>query len=349
MSQPWRWRAPSRVPAAAGDDLPGDAAVDDGRPAAFVSIDIDPIDTHLAGYGLSAPPCDVVYRVAIPRFLDLVDRVGIRATLFVVARDAETQAALWREAHRRGHEIASHSVTHPIPFASLPAAEVARELTESRRRLEDGLGQPVLGFRAPGWDVGRATLAAIAAAGYRYDASILPSPALLAGEALRVVLSAGRKRPHGVGRSLRAAVTRRCPYRPPHAGGLVEFPIAVSPVLRLPFTHTLWYVAPRALCLRISRAVRRSRAPLSYMLHAADLLDLRRDGVDARMARHPGMQWTLERKLALLEERLAAIAADYAVRPYADLFACDGASPRASPRRAWPLGERATNRVEADG
>ncbi|HSP96092.1 MAG TPA: polysaccharide deacetylase family protein [Candidatus Dormibacteraeota bacterium] len=299
---------------------------DGGRPTGHVSIDIDPIDTHLAGYWIAAPPCDLVYRTAVPRFLDLVERLGIRATLFVVARDAEAQADLWREAQRRGHEIASHSVTHPIPFASLPPSELARELSESRRRLEDVTGHAVLGFRAPGWDVGRPTLSAIAAAGYRYDASVLPTPALLAGSLLRFVLSAGRKRPHGVGRSLRAAFTSRWPYRLRRGGGLLEFPVAVSPLLRLPFTHTLWYVAPRALCESAYRAIRRSRAPLSYMLHATDFLDLRADAVDGRMARHPGMQLSLSEKLTLLEERLAAIAADYRVRPYGDLLAAAAAA-----------------------
>ena len=47
------------------------------RPPAHVSIDVDPIDTHLAGYGIAAPPCDRSYRAAVPRFLDLFDRLGI--------------------------------------------------------------------------------------------------------------------------------------------------------------------------------------------------------------------------------------------------------------------------------
>jgi hypothetical protein len=264
----------------------------------------------------------------VPRFLDLMDRLKLRATLFVVARDAGAQAALWQEAQRRGHEIASHSMSHPIPFASLPAGDLTRELCDSRRRLEDSVGHPVLGFRAPGWDVGRATLAAIADAGYRYDASVLPTPALLAGAALRFALSGGRMRPHGMGRSLRAAFSQRQPHRL-QAGGLYEFPVAVSPLLRLPFTHTLWYVAPRALCEWSYRSLRRSRVPLSYMLHAVDFLGLERDGVDPRMSRHPGMQLALERKLALLEERLSIIAADYTVRPYRDLFA-DGDGPLAA-------------------
>ena len=297
---------------------PPNARLQAGQPTAYISIDIDPIDTHLEGYGFAGnPPCDAVYRIAVPRLLDLLDRVHVRATFFVVARDAAPQAALWREVLRRGHEVASHSVTHPIPFADLPAAELNRQLVESRQRLEDATGGPILGFRAPGWDAGRRTLDAIATAGYCYDASILPTPALLAGAALRFVLSGGRMRPHGLGRSLRAAYSSRRPYQMRGAGGLWVFPIAVSPVLRLPFTHTLWYMAPRAVCLRTYRAMCRPGVPLSYMLHAADTLTLQ-DGIDERMGRHPGMQLPLDKKLGLLEDRLNAIAGDFHVTTYAE-------------------------------
>jgi hypothetical protein len=323
------------MPSPIGQDgtVPTHPAWPAAAPRAFVSVDIDPIDTHVAGYGFTAPPCDLVYRIAVPRLLDLLDHVGLRATLFVVARDAQSQATLWREALQRGHEIASHSITHPLPFADLAAAELRREVVESRQRLEDATGVPVLGFRAPGWDIDRAALDAVVAAGYRYDASILPTPALLAGAAVRFVLSGGRMRPHGVGRSLRAAWSRRRPYRL-RGSDLWVFPIAVSPLVRLPFTHTLWYVAPRALCLRIHRAMRRGDAPLSYMLHAVDLLSLERDGVDTRMARHPGMQLPLEDKLALLAERLRAIADDFRVTTYADCVLADTVNGGMGPRLA---------------
>lgn len=291
------------------------------RPAAFVSIDIDPIDTHLAGYGFAAPPCARVYERAVPRFLAMAEHIGVRATLFVVARDAASQAALWRAAVRSGHEIASHSLTHPLPFATLPAETLAYELRESRRRLEDATGTAVVGFRAPGWDVSEATLAAIADAGYRYDASLLPTPALLAGSVLRWALSGGRVWPSGLGHALRAACAPRHPHR---YGALQEFPLAVSPLLRVPFTHTLWYVAPYALAERTYRRLGRGSAPLGYMLHAADFLDLERDGLDPRMARHPGMALPLEQKLWLLEERLRAIATDYDVRPYRERLGDDG-------------------------
>ncbi|HTO59065.1 MAG TPA: polysaccharide deacetylase family protein, partial [Pseudomonadales bacterium] len=217
---------------------------------AHVSVDLDPIDTHLAGYGIASDPCDLIYRVAVPRILDLLDRLGLHATFFVIARDAEREAALWRDAMRRGHEIASHSVTHPIPFATLPRDDLRRELRESRARLEAVIGQPIVGFRAPGWDVDQTTLTEIEAAGYLYDASILPSPAVLAGAVLRWVLSAGRMRSESLVRTMRLAFSRRPPHRLSHGGRLLEFPVAVSPFLRVPFTHTLWHLLPAWLCRR---------------------------------------------------------------------------------------------------
>lgn len=290
-------------------------------PIAHISADLDPVDTHLAGYGISRQPCDRIYRTSVPRILDLLDRVGVRGTFFVLGRDAGSQVGLWREAVRRGHEIASHSLTHPIPFATLPAAAKERELRESRQRLEDAIGRPVVGFRAPGWDVDAATLDAIADSGYLYDASMLASPALLPGAALRFVLSGGRMRSVSPGRLARMAFAPRGPHRVGAGGRMWEFPVAVSPWLRIPFTHTLWYLAPAALCRRTHRAIRRSGTPLTYQFHAADLLDLDTDDIDPRLGRHPGMRLPLVRKTALLEGFLREVGATYDVCTYADAVA----------------------------
>jgi hypothetical protein len=83
------------------------------------------------------------------------------------------------------------------------------------------------------------------------------------------------------------------------------------------------------VCRHIYRAIRRSGGPLCYQFHAADLLDLRGDQVDGRMARHPGMRWPLARKDALLEGVLRDIGAEYAVIPYASAI---GAGPDVATR-----------------
>lgn len=77
-----------------------------------------------------------------------------------------TVAAL-RDLHRRGHVIGSHSCTHPSRFSSLDHAAMAREWHESRQRLEDLLGTPVLTASVPGGYYSRRVAASAIEAGYK--------------------------------------------------------------------------------------------------------------------------------------------------------------------------------------
>lgn len=290
------------------------------RALASVSIDIDPVDTHLQGYGHDdLDPCDLVYTKAVPRLLDLLDQVGIRATLFVVARDAGAQAPLLREVVARGHEVASHSWSHAVPFRGLGQAALTWELEGSRAALEAACGAPVTGFRAPAWDVDVRVLSGLARAGYRYDASIFPTPVLAASRVVAWLKGAGKSSVLGMQVLGHAAAPLR-PYqvRTSH-GSITEVPIAVTPRLRLPYYHTFAYFVPRALMDLEHSAIARSGLPLSYELHAADLLDLHEDGVDPRMAVHPGMKLPVGQKRDMLRGILERIAADFTVVPLREM------------------------------
>ena len=89
-------------------------------PYAIFSCDLDTVDRHLQGYGIEdLPACDRIYRTAVPRLLELFAELGVPGVLFVIARDAASERALWRQAVAAGHEIASHSLTHTQPFSTL--------------------------------------------------------------------------------------------------------------------------------------------------------------------------------------------------------------------------------------
>ncbi|MDX1649909.1 MAG: polysaccharide deacetylase family protein [Myxococcota bacterium] len=278
-----------------------------------MSVDVDPVDVHLAGYGRQAAPDPLVWERALPRLREALDRAGLRATFFVVARDLPARRQAVRELARAGHEVASHSIHHPAGFAELAPRALREELEGSRARLEDAVGAPVRGFRAPGFALTRRVAAAVREAGYVYDASLHPSPFALAAQ-LWLALSRRRLRPRP-----RAPLSlRRRPFRLATASGeLVEFPLAVTPGLRLPVYHTARYALGEARFVAALERLARRRDPLSYVLHAVDLLGLVEDGVDARLAGHPGMRRSLEAKRALLAESLAAIAARFAPRPFA--------------------------------
>jgi len=284
---------------------------------AVFSCDLDTVDRHLQGYGFEdMAPCDLIYRTAVPRLLDLLGELGVPAVLFTIARDAEAQRDLLRQAAAAGHEIASHSLTHPQPFSTLEDAALREQLETSRRRLSEASGHDVLGFRAPAWDVDARVLRMVREAGYRYDASVFPTPVLIASRLAAYRRSTGK-------RSIFAMDVLGHAFAPvrPHAiesgaGHLVEFPIAVTPRLRLPVYHTFAYFVPARLFRRNLQALLRTDLPVLYEFHAADLLDLAQDRVDARMARHPGMRVPLARKRALLRDTLSAIAAGRRVTTY---------------------------------
>lgn len=288
------------------------------RPDATVSVDVDPVDLHLDGYGFRGlEPDPLVYTTALPRLGEAFARAGVRATLFVVGRDAAAHAADLRALVAGGHEIASHSLTHPLALTRLGEAALARELADSRRGLEDACGAPVVGFRSPNFDMDARTLGALARAGYRYDASGYPTPVLAAA---RLLLALKSRDPLGVLRlRLLPFSWRTEPHRVPAGGGtLAEFPVSVHGPLRLPVYHTARYVLPEARFIAALDALVARRRPLSYPLHAVDVLGLAEDHVDPRLAGHPGLDWPLERKRALLGASLAAIAARFTPRTFRD-------------------------------
>ena len=275
---------------------------------AVISCDLDPVDRHLEGYGIDVPPCDRIYHTAVPRLLELFEELRIPGVLFTVARDAERAQGLLRAVVDAGHEVGSHSVTHPQPFRTLDDDALRTEVAASRERLAAASGRDVVGFRAPAWDVDDRVLAAVRAAGYRYDASVFPTPALVASRLAAYRRSTGKESIF----SMDVLGHALAPIRPHRlrdgAEGLVEFPISVTRWLRFPVYHTLTYFVPPWMFRRWLRALLRSRLPVCYELHAADLLDLETDGVDQRMDRHPGMRIPVAQKRAALRDVLRTIA-----------------------------------------
>lgn len=150
------------------------------------------------------------------RLLDLFGRHGARVTCFFLGWVAERHPTLVREAHRRGHEIASHGYAHRLAFTMSPD-EFRDDARRAREILEDVTGAPVIGYRAAGFSVTEKTpwfFTKLAEAGYRYDSSVFPAPRQHGG------LDTDRFAPHRV----------ETP-----AGPIVEFPITVARVLGRPF------------------------------------------------------------------------------------------------------------------
>jgi hypothetical protein len=252
----------------------------------------------------------------VPRLLELLDELGVPCVFFAIGRDAERESTLWRAMTAAGHEVASHSLSHCQPFSTLGDAALREEVQTSRVRLGAAAGTEVAGFRAPAWDVTPRVLAMVANAGYRYDASVFPTPLLVASRIAAYRRSADKGSIFAMD-LLGHAFAPSTPHRTHGAAsGLVEFPIAVTRWLRLPVYHTFAYFVPPWLFARGLGSVLRSGRPVCYEFHAADLLDLATDDVDPRMERHPGMRIPVAQKRAILRDVLARIAGERRVVTY---------------------------------
>jgi polysaccharide deacetylase family protein (PEP-CTERM system associated) len=108
--------------------------------------------------------------------LQRLEERAIKATFFVVAEIARTNAALVRDIHHAGHEIASHGWDHQRVHRFTPASFL-EDLRRSKDALEQVTGQLVVGYRAPTFSIVRRTAWAIdvlVQAGFLYDSSIFP-------------------------------------------------------------------------------------------------------------------------------------------------------------------------------
>jgi polysaccharide deacetylase family protein (PEP-CTERM system associated) len=105
------------------------------------------------------------------KILDLLDSFSFqpKATFFILGWIAKKLPKLVREIHERGHEVASHGVDHHLCQNLGP--DLAKDLTSSKRLLEEIIGSKIHGYRAPSFALNDKVLKSIQDAGYTYDSS----------------------------------------------------------------------------------------------------------------------------------------------------------------------------------
>ena len=145
--------------------------------SAIVHLDLDGAQDIYHAHGWKYPHSDdPLFESGLKNALTLFERNSIHATMFVVSSslDNPLKRELVIEALRRGHEVASHTETHPN-LLRLTKEQKRLEMVGSREKLESLLGTAVRGFRAPGYQIDRECLELLAASGYEYDSSVFPT------------------------------------------------------------------------------------------------------------------------------------------------------------------------------
>ena len=110
------------------------------------------------------------------RILDMLDGSGVSATFFILGWLAERDSSLVREINRRGHEVACHGYWHQR-VTTQTRQEFREDIRNSKAVLEDLIGKPVVGYRAPSYSISLNSLWAfdeLIEAGYIYDSSVFP-------------------------------------------------------------------------------------------------------------------------------------------------------------------------------
>jgi peptidoglycan/xylan/chitin deacetylase (PgdA/CDA1 family) len=281
----------------------------------LVQVDVDNLWVYEREYGIEIGiDQDVIFSRALPAFLDACDRRGIRATFFVVGNDLATCSDardFVREAVHRGHEVANHSFSHPGDLESLGDREMEREIRGTHDIIGETTGCPAIGFRGPGYRIGRRCVDLLARLGYVYDSSVLPGPMT---SAMHVVHRLRRGRDGDARKRIgkRSDLIASTRIRPLLAGRLapIEIPISVIPWLRLPFHTSMVHVFGESYQELAHRAHARTRKDYEvHLLHAVDLLP---EVHAPEHARHVigALGWDAERRARLVAATLDRAARD---------------------------------------
>lgn len=302
-----------------------------------LTIDVDALRCYRDIHGLPSRDDeeDPIFTRALPRFLDVMERLGARGTLFVVGRDLATRAhaEAIEAAAKAGHEVASHSFEHDYRLSRLPPVRIALDLEAADDAIERATGRRPQGFRAPGYNQSEALFDALDERGYAYDSSFFPTPAYFAARAVAIGLYKARRRgTRSLVGDVREFSAPRAPFVP--AVGerfrpardddkrrrFVEIPMGVASFARLPWLGTTLALASDLVGDGLTRAaLSDERIPAVLELHAIDFLGAD-DGVEAALvAAQPDLKVPLNDKLRRLEKAMRSVVERREVLPLVEM------------------------------
>ncbi len=295
------------------------------KPVASLSLDLDDRWSYLrtageAGWADYPSYLDVV----VPRIIDTLAGHGLRATVFVVGRDAarERNRDLLR-AIAGAHEVGNHSFEHDQTIHRWPEEKLDDDLARTEDAIDAATGAKPQGFRGPGYTLSEAILRVLLRRGYEYDASTLPSylGPLARAFYFRAAKMEGTER-EARGELFGTFADGRRPLKPycwtVDGGELLEMPVTTLPGVKVPIhvsyvLHLARY-SPRLARLYVEGALRACRAAgvgPSVLLHPPDFLGPD-DAPD--LGFFPGMGTPAAVKRELVDAYLTSLTAQYDVR-----------------------------------
>ncbi|MDQ2719848.1 MAG: polysaccharide deacetylase family protein [Bacteroidota bacterium] len=268
--------------------------------------------------------------VFIPLVLDVLDKLEIKITFFVVGQDAaiEKNHAILRSIIERGHEVGNHSFHHESWLKTYSKEKIEEEIIRAEDAILTATGKRTNMFRGPGFSWSYDLLQVLKKRNYIFDASILPtyiSPLMRQYYFWKSKLSKqekeSRKELFG---SFKEGFYPLKPYNWnfENKSTLQEIPVTTMPLFKIPFHQSyLLYisgVSTRLMKLYLRFAIslcKLTKTQPSYLLHPLDLIG--KDHVPS-LAFFPGMNIKSEQKLKIFEIAIQTLKQHFELLPMSE-------------------------------
>lgn len=291
---------------------------------ACIAIDADPLSCYFNRINVKPTEetnLNALYDSSIPRFLDLLDEFNIKATFLIVAKEAlyKQNKNIIKELFHRGHEVASHTMTHTRPFANIPKERKKYEIFESKKVLSDIIGSPIVGFRGNDYSVDCETLDLLEEAGYIYDCSNYSS---FVAPLINLLDYLSYK---GKGASLlvpppRHGFSPRGPYHPGKKISwlkgnrkILEIPSTAIPLIGLQYSSPIFFNLGMKALKFSCRLLNFTKLPLIHSFQGIDLVDYHKEVKNSKLKVIRGITIPLSKKIDLCKKILGIYKQQYQI------------------------------------
>ena len=291
------------------------------KPLASISLDLDNQWSYMKMHGDSGWDRLPSYLdIFIPHVLDVLDRLNLKITFFVIGQDAvlDKNKDFLKLLTERGHEIGNHSFHHEPWLHRNSKKQIEVEILNTEEQIVRSTGQKPIGFRGPGFCWSSEIFEVLLENGYLYDASTLPT---YLGPVARMYYfwksnfnEEEKKQRDGTFGAFKDGLRPVKPYcwELNSNAMLLEIPVTTIPIMKTPFHLSyLIYLSRISLTLMssyLSMAIalcRMTGTDLSFLLHPLDLI-----GGDQvpELAFFPGMDLHSHKKTEIFEKVLKELA-----------------------------------------
>lgn len=258
----------------------------------------------------------------VPRVLEDLEKRDVKITFFIVGKDAtlEENHAPLKAIADAGHEVGNHSFNHDPWLHLYSEDELTAELAQSGDAIHAVTGKRPIGFRGPGFSLSKDTLNALIRLGYRYDATVFPN---LLNPLARAYFFATAKLSDEEKEQRKALFgTWKDALQPVKPfvwdlghSELNEFPVTTMPVFKIPMhlSYVIYlskfskFIASQYLRFSLMMCRLTNTEP-SILLHPLDYM-----GAEEcpELAFFPGMDLTLEHKMAVIDDMFRLLERHY--------------------------------------